>query len=53
MTVTVTFVAVGDVDTYTAKLLTTEGEMIIILVAQLAAKVSIPEEQINEYLLVK
>ena len=43
MTDTVTFVAVGDVDTYTAKLLTTDGEILIIQVAQPAAKLSILE----------
>lgn len=45
--------AVGDVDAYTAQLLTTEGERIVIQIAQLAAKLSVPEEQINEDYLVE
>ena len=48
-----TFVPVGDMDTYTAQLLTTEGERIVIQIAQLAAEMSVPAEQINEDYLVE
>ena len=44
----VTFVSVGDFNTYTAQLLMTEGERIVIQIVQMAVKMSVPEEQINE-----
>ena len=49
----VMFVAVGDFNTYTAQLLMTEGERIVIQIVQMAVKMSVPEEQINEDYLVE
>ena len=45
--------AVGEVITYTAQQLMTDGERIVIEIAQQATKISIPEEQMNEDYLVK
>ena len=45
----VTYVVVGHVNTYTAQLLTIEGERIVIQAAQQATNIYVPEGQINEY----
>ena len=49
----VMFLSVGDFNTYTAELLMTEGERIVIQSVQPAAKMSVPEEQIKEDYLVE
>ena len=39
--------SVGDFNTYTAQLLMTEGERIMIQIVQMVVNISVPEEQIN------
>ena len=44
----VTFVAVGDFNTYAAQLLMTEGERFLIQIVQMGVNMSVSEEQINK-----
>ena len=44
----VTFLSVGDFNTYTAQLLMTEGERFVIQIVQITAEMSVTEEQINK-----